>query len=299
MIPAVWVPPLHVRELWALIHHRQRLIAQQTRLKNQLQSLLHRHHRVLPGGKLFGAANRPWWLGLSLTSSEKLRLRQNLTLLDQLDPLITEVEGELNRLSLAEPWAEQGPFLLQLPGIGLITAMTILGAIGQIERFPTAKKLVGYAGLGPKSTPPAKLTAAGVLPNKAVKSCEPSWSRPPGPRCVTISTGRNSSSVWLAASVVKRPSSPLPTNFWSSSGTSCQPKSPTAEPNLSKSLAISSAEVANCGLRPLWVSRPVSLLDSTWIGWRWARSWSRCLTVLAPIICRLRQSRPDLNLAGR
>ena len=28
--------------------------------------------------------------------------------------------------------------------------MTILSAIGEIERFPTAKKLVGYAGLGAK-----------------------------------------------------------------------------------------------------------------------------------------------------
>jgi hypothetical protein len=67
-----------------------------------------------------------------------------------LDPLITEVETEINRLSLAEPWAELTPYLLQLPGIGLITAMTILSAIGEIERFPTAKKLVGYAGLGAK-----------------------------------------------------------------------------------------------------------------------------------------------------
>jgi transposase len=151
MIPAIWVPPPHVRELRALIHHRQRLISQQTRIKNQLQSLLHRHHLVPPGGQLFSAANRPWWLGLSLTSSEKLRLRQDLILLDQLNPLITEVEDELNRLTLAEPWADQVPYLLQLPGIGLITAMTILSAIGQIDRFPTAKKLVGYAGLGAKA----------------------------------------------------------------------------------------------------------------------------------------------------
>jgi transposase len=150
MIPAIWVAPQHVRELRALIHHRQRLISQQTRLKNQLQSLLHRHHLAPPGGKLFGPANRAWWLGLSLNPSEKLRLRQDLILLDQLDPLITEVEAELNRLSLAEPWADQVPYLLQLPGIGLITAMTILGPIGQIDRFPTAKKLVGYAGLGAK-----------------------------------------------------------------------------------------------------------------------------------------------------
>lgn len=38
--------------------------------------------------------------------------------------------------------------LLQLPGIGLIMAMTLLAAIGDISRFPTAGHLVGYAGLG-------------------------------------------------------------------------------------------------------------------------------------------------------
>jgi transposase len=150
MIPAVWVPPQHVRELRALINHRQRLIAQQTRLKNRLQSCLHRHHLVPPGGKLFGAVNRAWWLGLNLSTSEKLRLRQDLILLDQLEPLISEVETQLNHLSLADPWVEQTPYLLQLPGIGLMTAMTILGAIGEIQRFPAAKKLVGYAGLGAK-----------------------------------------------------------------------------------------------------------------------------------------------------
>lgn len=40
------------------------------------------------------------------------------------------------------------PLLAQLPGIGLVAAMTLLGAIGDIQRFPTATQLVGYAGLG-------------------------------------------------------------------------------------------------------------------------------------------------------
>jgi hypothetical protein len=40
------------------------------------------------------------------------------------------------------------PFLIQLPGLALLSAMTALAAIGDITRFPTAKHLVGYAGLG-------------------------------------------------------------------------------------------------------------------------------------------------------
>jgi transposase len=39
-------------------------------------------------------------------------------------------------------------FLVQLPGIGLYTGMTILAAIDDIQRFPSPKKLSGYAGLG-------------------------------------------------------------------------------------------------------------------------------------------------------
>jgi hypothetical protein len=116
--------------------------------ENQLRSLLQRHHIVPPEGDSFSEANRAWWSQLELSPSEKLRARQDLVMLDQLGPLLVEIENELNRLSLNEPWAEQMPYLLQLPGIGLLTALTILGAIGEIERFPTAKKLVGYAGLG-------------------------------------------------------------------------------------------------------------------------------------------------------
>ncbi|MBI1881086.1 MAG: IS110 family transposase, partial [Chloroflexi bacterium] len=150
MIPPVWVPPTHVRELRARISHRQRLISQQTRLKNRLRSLLQRLHIGPTSGELFSQANRAWWFKLGLNSSEKLRMRQDLLLLDQLAPLIQAVETEIERLSLIEPWAEQVPYLLQLPGIGLLTAMTILSAIGQIDRFSSPKKLVGYAGLGAK-----------------------------------------------------------------------------------------------------------------------------------------------------
>ena len=148
MIPAVWVPPSQVRELRALISHRNRLISQQTQIKNRLHSVLHSHQLVPPGGKLFAQHNRAWWLALQLNPSEALRVRQDLLLLDHLAPLIREVDNELRRLSVSDPWVQSVPFLLQLPGIGLLTAMTILAAIGDISRFPTAKKLVGYAGLG-------------------------------------------------------------------------------------------------------------------------------------------------------
>ena len=44
MIPPVWVPPHHVRDLRAIIAHRSRLVAQRTAAKNRMHSVLHRQN---------------------------------------------------------------------------------------------------------------------------------------------------------------------------------------------------------------------------------------------------------------
>jgi transposase len=149
LIPEVWVPPLEVRELRALLAHRRRLVKMRTMTRNRLNSVIHRYNLVPPRGELFTTPKyREWWLGLNLSPTEKLRIRQDLATLDHLEPEIAEVGDELHRLSTVSPWAEQTPYLMQLPGFGIIVAMTVLAAIGDVTRFPHAKKLVGYAGLG-------------------------------------------------------------------------------------------------------------------------------------------------------
>lgn len=148
LIPEVWVPPVAVRELRDLIAHRQRLTRMHTMTTNRLQSLLHRYHFIPPAGELFWERHRPWWAGLAVSATECLRIRQDLATLDHLRPQLAEVDAELARLSTVAPWADDVPLLMQLPGFGLLTVMTILGAIGEVTRFETAKHLVGYAGLG-------------------------------------------------------------------------------------------------------------------------------------------------------
>jgi transposase len=148
LVPAVWVPPPHVRELRGLVTHRKRLVQQRTQARNRLHGVLHRHNLTPPDGKIFGPEQRAWWKQLDLTPVEKLRVQQDLTLLDSLDTLVAEAEAELRRLSTTDVWIEQVPFLVQLPGVGMLTAMFLLSAIGDISRFPSAKQLVGYAGLG-------------------------------------------------------------------------------------------------------------------------------------------------------
>jgi Transposase IS116/IS110/IS902 family len=118
--------------------------------KNRLQGLLHQHNIIAPATDPFASNHHTWWEALEqqLPPSECLRAQQDLALVAYLTSLIQTVETELAHLSQQEPWKSQVPFLIQLPGIGLIAAMTVLAAVGEIMRFSSAKHLVGYAGLG-------------------------------------------------------------------------------------------------------------------------------------------------------
>jgi transposase len=149
IIPSVWVPPKPVRELRLLISQRTRLVRQRTQLRNRLHSILHRHNIETPKeGAVFSNNQVSWWHKLDLSSVEKIKVKQDLSLLASLAPLVSELDEELVRLSREEPWQEQVAFLIQLPGISVINAMALLSAIGDIKRFETAKQLVGYSGLG-------------------------------------------------------------------------------------------------------------------------------------------------------
>ena len=147
LIPLVWVPPLAVRELRALLAHRRRLVRTQTMLKNRLHSLLHRLQITPPDGDPFCAKHRTWWDALQVSPTERLHVRHDLATLDQVVGQLGEIDAELRRLSCIEPWSDVALYLLHLPGVGLIVAMTVLAAVGDITRFPTSKKLVGYSGL--------------------------------------------------------------------------------------------------------------------------------------------------------
>jgi len=145
IVPEVWVPPVEVRELRGMISYRNRLVKMGTMIRNRLQSLLHRHNLILPKGKLLDAT---WWQAQTMSALEKIQIRQELRMLEEIEQHKAEVEAELGRQCLGEVWGWQAVRLLQLPGFGVVMTMIVLSAIGDISRFESAKKLVGYSGLG-------------------------------------------------------------------------------------------------------------------------------------------------------
>jgi len=148
IVPEVWVPPHHVRDLRSLISHRWRLHKQIAMTKNRLQSFIHRFNLIPPEGKLFSEENRSWWQDQDFSSIVRIQIEQDLLILEHLTAHKEAIHQELACLSNRKPWAEDMVFLMQIPGMGVVLSMTVLSAIGDISRFEHPKNLVGYAGLG-------------------------------------------------------------------------------------------------------------------------------------------------------
>lgn len=148
LLRGIWVPDQTVRDQRNLVAQRQDRVRAATQAKNRLHSILFRHPFEKPDSSLpFAESRRDFWLTLPVSPVEKLSIELDLDVIDQADAQRTRIEQVMTQAALAD---ERLPFLLQLPGIGTISALTILAAIGPIERFPTPKQLVGYAGLGAK-----------------------------------------------------------------------------------------------------------------------------------------------------
>jgi transposase len=145
LLPSVWVPPVEVRDERALVAQRSKMVRLSTQAKNRLHAVLHRHHLLPPEGKPFAEHNHEWWLELEISELERARVRCDLDTLAFAQAQVVHLEETMVALAAQD---ERVELLCQLPGVGLITALTLLAAIGDISRFPTDKHLVGYAGLG-------------------------------------------------------------------------------------------------------------------------------------------------------
>jgi transposase len=145
LLVGIWVPPSEVQQLRALIAQRTKMTRLSTQAKNRLHSLLHQRHILPPEGDLFHPLQRKWWNELKLDTAERAILDCNLATLEFARQQAAQIETSLKVLGAQD---ERLTRLVHLPGISLINALTILGAVGTIYRFPSAKKLVGYAGLG-------------------------------------------------------------------------------------------------------------------------------------------------------
>jgi transposase len=149
MVPAVWVPPEHVRQMRQLLSQRRQLVETHTQIVNRMHSVAHRHHLKHERGKRFNEKTTGWQKDDALSTLEQFQLSLEMENQAYIEKQIERISKEVRKRCHQKPWAESMTYLMQLPGFGVITAMTVLAAIGEIQRFETARHLASYSGLTP------------------------------------------------------------------------------------------------------------------------------------------------------
>ena len=149
LVPEVWVPPAHVREMRQLLSQRRQFVETHTQILNRMHSVAHRHHLQHERGKRFNEKNTVWQKDKRLSKVEQFQLELEMENRAYMEKQISRIGKEVAKMSHQKPWAESMTYLMQLPGFGVITAMTVLAAIGEIQRFDSARHLASYSGLTP------------------------------------------------------------------------------------------------------------------------------------------------------
>jgi transposase len=147
LVPAIWLPSLELRRERELSRFRLHLVKHRTSLKNRVHATLITFGHQCPVSDLFGVKGRALLQGLDIPEPWQGNLIASLQLIDDLAQRIGGIETELQRSGADHAYV---PLLMTVPGIGWVLGYTIASEIGDITRFQTAKKLVGYTGLCPR-----------------------------------------------------------------------------------------------------------------------------------------------------
>ncbi len=149
LVPVVWVPPQHIRQMRQLLSQRRQMVETHTQIINRMHSAAHRHHLNHERGKRFNEKTTAWQKDESLSQIEQFQLALEMENRAYIEQQIGRITEKVSKMSHQKPWAQSMTYVMQLPGFGVITAMTVLAAIGDIGRFETPSKLASYSGLTP------------------------------------------------------------------------------------------------------------------------------------------------------
>jgi transposase len=129
-------------------------------LKNKIHAVLIRNGIQSPRSDLFGKSGRKFLESTSLPETEQIIVCLSLKLLDTLQKEMVALEADLCARAKENPNVK---LLMGIPGISVLSALTILAEIGPISRFSSPKKLACYAGLVPSVHQSGKTRYAGNI----------------------------------------------------------------------------------------------------------------------------------------
>jgi transposase len=147
-LPSVWIADEQTQALRRQVGRRAHIVRQRTRLKNQVQSILHRNLVPRPPvADLFGIKGRCWLANQPLPPDEELAVEALLRQLDFHARELRIIDASLGHAALHSHEIKR---LMTIPGVDATVAISIAAAVGDFHRFSHPERLVSYLGLNPR-----------------------------------------------------------------------------------------------------------------------------------------------------
>lgn len=143
-LPEAYRAPEATRDLREFMRHRAFLVRLRARVRGRVHQILWKHGVISPHADLFGLRARQWLGELALREPYGTE-RHELTamwrdLTERIDAHDLSCREKVGR-------SPQAQILMSIPGIGVITSLTILAEVGDFSRFRRPEQLASYAGL--------------------------------------------------------------------------------------------------------------------------------------------------------
>src|SRR5215216_4584807 len=185
LVPELWIPSLDDRALRERLRRRTHLVRMRASAMNRIFGLLTQWGLRLSLERLRAPDAMALLESRGVPATWQRSIAEALAVIDLLDRRIAPLEAELGPLAQADP---RVLLLRTIPGVGELLGLTIATEIGEVARFATPRKLIGYAGLAPRVNQSGDRSRTGALSKAgsrtlrwaAVEAAQHAW-RPTNP----------------------------------------------------------------------------------------------------------------------
>jgi transposase len=185
LVPALWVPSIADRAIRERLRRRTHLVKARTSSRNRIFGLLTQFGLRVSFTRLRQPDAIELLARRGVPAVWRDSIAGHLAQIEELDRRITPVDRELAPIARADSRAQ---LLQTIPGVGPLIGLTFAAEIGDVSRFSSASKLVGYAGLAPRINQSGQRSATGRLSKAgprtlrwaAVEAANQAW-RPSNP----------------------------------------------------------------------------------------------------------------------
>jgi transposase len=184
-LEAIYVPSKQSQRDRSLVRARQRIVSNQTRCRNRIKALLNFFGIIYPerftkSGTHWSQRFIEWLKSVDLGESGNDTLSMYLQEAEFLRGLLAKMMKKINSLSKQDRYSKGVKLLISVPGVGRLTAMTLLTELEHIGRFKDRDALCNYIGLVPDISSSDQTVHVGDITqrgNRILKKClvESSW----------------------------------------------------------------------------------------------------------------------------